>query len=90
MNKILHLNLYKKWFLQILNGEKKEEYRDATPYWTKRLFDENNNPKKYDHIIFRNGYRKDAPEIKVEFLGVNKKGKKFVIKLGKIMDKNKW
>ena len=89
MNKILHLNLYKKWFVQILNGKKKEEYRDITPYWTKRLLDEKGNPKKYDFIIFRNGYHKNAPEMKVEFLGVNKKGKEFVIKLGKIIENNK-
>jgi len=85
MSKILHLNLYRKWFDQILNGEKKEEYRDITPYWTKRLFDRDGNQRKYDFIIFRNGYSKNALEMKIEFLGVEKKDKKFVIKLGKIM-----
>lgn len=67
------MNLFRKWFIQILRGEKKEEYRDKTPYWKKRLFDEKGNVKKYDFIIFRNGYRKDASEMKVEFLGIRKR-----------------
>jgi hypothetical protein len=35
----LHLNLKKKWFDMIASGEKKEEYRNLTPYWTKRLIE---------------------------------------------------
>lgn len=35
--KTLHLNLHKKWFDMILSGEKKEEYREVTSYWKKRL-----------------------------------------------------
>jgi len=34
---VLHLTLKKKWFDMILSGEKKEEYREIKPYWTKRL-----------------------------------------------------
>ena len=89
MGKILYLNLYKKWFLQILSGKKKEEYRNLTPYWTKRLLDEDGKPKKYDFIVFRNGYNKNAPEMKVEFLGVKKKDKELIIRLGKIIENNK-
>ena len=37
--KILHLILLRKWFIEILEGRKVEEYRDIKPYWTKRLFD---------------------------------------------------
>ena len=37
MNTTLHLNLKRKWFDMILRGEKKEEYRDVTDYWRKRL-----------------------------------------------------
>ena len=36
-NKILTLNLIKQWFDLTLQGIKKEEYRDITPYWAKRL-----------------------------------------------------
>jgi hypothetical protein len=44
----------KKWFLEILNGKKKIEYRDIKPYWTKRLFTDG-KPKKYNYIIFKKG-----------------------------------
>jgi len=35
--KTLHLNLIKKWYDMILSGEKKEEYREITDYWVRRL-----------------------------------------------------
>ena len=58
--KILHLTLKKKWFDMIASGEKKEEYREIKPYWNQRL------NKKYDIVIFRNGYSKDSPQLMVE------------------------
>ena len=33
----LQLNLIKQWFDLTLQGVKKEEYRDITPFWAKRL-----------------------------------------------------
>ena len=36
-NKTLTLNLIKQWFNLTLQGVKKEEYRDITPYWAKRF-----------------------------------------------------
>ena len=69
--KVLHLNLHKKWFDQILEGTKKIEYRDIKPYWTTRLFDKNGKVKDYDVIEFRNGYSKVARKMFVEFKGVN-------------------
>ena len=33
----LQLNLIKQWFDLTLQGIKKEEYRDITPYWVNRL-----------------------------------------------------
>ena len=33
----IHLVLKGKWYDMIESGEKKEEYRDYTPYWMKRL-----------------------------------------------------
>lgn len=35
--KALTLSLKKKWFDMIASGEKKEEYREVSPYWIKRL-----------------------------------------------------
>lgn len=34
---MLILPIKKKWFDMILSGEKKEEYREITPYYTSRL-----------------------------------------------------
>ena len=35
--KALTLSLKKNWFDMIASGEKKEEYREISPYWIKRL-----------------------------------------------------
>ena len=53
--KILYLTLKKKWFDMVLSGEKKDEYREIKPYWSKRLNGD------HDCIHFRNGYSKDSP-----------------------------
>ena len=39
MKKILHLNLYRKYFDAISNGTKTIEYRKKTDYWKKRIED---------------------------------------------------
>jgi hypothetical protein len=76
MKKILHLTLKKKWFYLILKGEKKHEYRIAKAYWVRRLteeFDLRNGTirfRHFDEIIFRNGYSKTAPTIRIGFLGI--------------------
>lgn len=68
---MLTLPIKKKWFDMILSGEKKEEYRDMSPYYNSRF-------SKYFYLTrgiggnivisseefkvqFRNGYRKDSP-----------------------------
>ena len=64
--RILTLTLKKKWFDMIASGEKKEEYREIKPYWTKRLEDTPLAPfvlnmKKFDKIKFKNGYGIQEP-----------------------------
>ena len=92
MEKILHLTLKKKWFDLIKSGEKKEEYREIKPYWTKRLTINDRAIKNYNYIIFTNGYRKDSPKLKIEYLGLGvgefENRKCYVLKLGKIWDEN--
>ena len=78
--KILHLNLYRKYFDEIAEGTKTIEYRDKTDYWKRRI--EN---RKYDIIKFRNGYAKDAPTMLVEYKGYTI-GKEYELKLGKITE----
>ena len=77
--KVLHLNLYRKYFDEIASGKKTIEYRDITPYWIKRL-----SNKNYDYIYFRNGYSKDAPMMLVEYKGVTVTNQ-FEITLGEVL-----
>ena len=84
MDRILHLNLFRKYFDEIAEGTKTIEFRDNTEYWKKRL--EN---KEYDVIKFRNGYAKDAPTMLVEYNGLNLGNPfEYEIQLGKIIEVN--
>lgn len=72
---MLILPIKKKWFDMIKSGEKKEEYREIKPYWTKRF--ENyyeiaklnielecpNFKEIYYRVVFRNGYGNNAPQM---------------------------
>ena len=82
MKKILHLNLYRKYFDAIADGTKTTEYRDKTDYWKRRI-----EGRKYDIIKFRNGYAKDAPTMLVEYNGYDVTDR-YEIKLGKITEVN--
>jgi hypothetical protein len=89
---ILHLTLKKCWFDMIASGKKREEYRELKPYWDKRLLN-----RTYDAVLFRNGYRRDAPEMMFELKGIEMgfgemewgapewKGV-YILKLGKRLD----
>lgn len=85
MVKVLYLILFREWFDQIARGDKKVEYRDKTPFWTKRLFNEDGNQTHYDMIVFTNGYGPDRPRMQVEFLGVREREEKYEILLGKVL-----
>ena len=64
--KILHLTLKAKWFDMIASGRKHEEYREIKPYWYKRLAD-----KEFTHVLFRNGYSKNARSVLVECIWIS-------------------
>jgi len=81
MNNVLNLTLYRKWFDKIKSGEKKYEFRDIKPYWTKRL-----EGKTYSEIHFRNGYGKNRPFMCVECLGIEIHKSRYCIKLGKVLE----
>jgi hypothetical protein len=49
--------------MEILEGRKKEEYRQDKDHWVKRL---EGKEKDYTHILFRNGYSANVPEMLVE------------------------
>jgi len=50
--RILHLHLKAEYFHAIKSGEKLEEFRQQTDYWSKRL------SKTYDEIHLKLGYPK--------------------------------
>ena len=81
---ILILHIKKKWFVLILSGEKKEEYREVKPYWSKRLCDSwdaigvrwNHQKERWDYkdfsaIEFRNGYDVAARRFRVKYNGLD-------------------
>lgn len=58
---MLILPIKRKWFDMIASGEKKEEYREISPFYTARF-----ELASYDMpftIRFRNGYTKHSPYI---------------------------
>jgi hypothetical protein len=86
---ILHLNLHRQYFAEIAARTKRIEYRDRTAYWKTRL--EN---RKYDVVLFRNGYATRAPEMPVKYLGVRRITKpgrpQYAIRLGEILKLRRW
>lgn len=108
--RVLTLTLKKKWFDMIAKGIKKEEYREIKDYWINRLTEDKSicqmgnsgfviNDRKFDKVLFKNGYSKDAPTMIVECKGIEtttgkiewgaEKGEHyFVIRLGKILFNN--
>lgn len=87
----LILPIKEKWFYMLLSGVKKEEYRERKDYWETRFkkyfgwcYEQINDetgefgwhfrttPKE---VIFRNGYRKNAPEFTAEVVIVEKTGR---------------
>ncbi len=76
----LHLTLHREFFDAIVKGSKRTEYRADTPYWRTRL-----QVHRYSEIIFRNGYLRNAPEVRVQCLGIRRLEGEFAIRLGKIL-----
>ena len=62
MTHTLHLSLKEKWFRMIQSGEKREEYRELTDYWYKRLTN-GGVIKRFDIVHFTLGYpKRDDPD----------------------------
>lgn len=59
---VLPLVLKGKWYDMIASGEKREEYRDATPYWAVRLKNWDDDGRECV-VEFRRGYAHDAPRM---------------------------
>ncbi len=60
---ILPLVLKGEWYDMIASGEKREEYREAKPYWIKRIRNNWLEQTKVQVVEFRRGYAKNAPRM---------------------------
>lgn len=69
---MLILPITRKWFDMIERREKKEEYRDDTPYWRSRFIKLMTGVgmigKHHHKALLRNGYGKDKPTLEIEFI----------------------
>ena len=87
--RVLHLTLNRDPFDKIGLGKKKTEFRQPKSYWKRRL-----EGQKYDVIIFRNGYSRNAPELTVEYLGLRKpkasRSGDYEIRLGRVSRVRRW
>lgn len=87
--RILHLTLKEEWFDLIALGRKHVEYREVKLYWARRLVN-----KSFDEIYFKNGYTKDRPFMRVQYLRKKKvmiEGKRYyAIILGKVLEIKNW
>lgn len=86
---VLHLSLYREHFSAIADGTKPIEYRPQSTHWKSRI-----EGKRYDAVLFRNGYAPNAPEMLVQFLGVRRYGKGrdayYAIRRGKVLKIVRW
>lgn len=85
-NTHLSLNLHREYFVAILTGKKKTEYRDNSLFWRKRLIG-----RTFQEIHFRNGYATRAPFMRVQCLGIRRptraSGGVFSIRLGSVLER---
>lgn len=67
---MLTLPIKRKWFDMILSGEKKEEYRDTTPYYKKRfetVFGRGEIQKIMDYVAFQGTKYSETPKKDIMF-----------------------
>ncbi len=87
--KILHLSLLKKYFCQILTGQKRIERRPVNKYYKSRLLNKDGSFREYDEIRFINGYGNKRPWMRVEFQVAQYDGffkREFRILLGEVIE----
>lgn len=67
---VLPLTIKKQWFNMILEGIKKEEYREIKDYWKSRLMNDDGSFKEFSTIRFTNGYGSDKPSFDIQCNGI--------------------
>lgn len=83
------LNIHREFFVKILSGEKKIEYRAFTPYWQTRI--DKAGPPPF-HLRVINGMLKNAPELTVvvKKVLINPWAGEYELHLGDVIDVKNW
>ena len=79
----MYLNIKGKFFKQIAVGTKKKEYRNRTSYYKVRI---GKKLKRLRFIWFMNEMSKNAPQMIVEYRGLDRCTRQYVLRLGKIIN----
>ena len=76
--KILYFPLKKEWYEMIESGEKREEYREISDYWCRRLLKYQDSVcdsiafrKDFTHVCFRYGYTKRTMLFKLDEITID-------------------
>ena len=72
-------------FEEVRAGTKTRERREATPYWTSRLWTTNGRPRAYERVRLVAGYYSDAPRLTTEYRGVKKIDASYHILMGRVL-----
>ena len=67
--KDLTLIVKKKWFDMYQTDKKREDYREYNDYWKARLMAKDGIFQKFDKVIIKNGYAKNAPTLVYKHIG---------------------
>lgn len=67
---VLLLRICAQGFAKLAAGQIRAKYREAKPYWQKRLFRPDGQPRTFSAIHIRNGYRADSPLAVFAFGGI--------------------
>lgn len=68
---ILTLRICGKGFAKLVAGQVHSKYRPAKPYWQKRLFDTNGQPKPFSAVHIKNGYHAASPLAICQLRGIS-------------------
>jgi hypothetical protein len=83
---MLTLTIQREYFIEILFGDKKIEYRDKKPYYDRLLLNkEQTHYRPYQYLRLRNGYNQGVPELIVEINKIEETDTEYWIHLGDVV-----
>lgn len=76
----------REWFRQIVSRQKKVEYREDKPYWSRRL----DGIQVPFCLRLINGMRQDSPRLTVTVIKVRKRSGNYELHLGRVREVMHW